>query len=131
MTGNVLDASCSRDGYGDIMRLIKDNYRRTSLRELVTMVHEHYNKYVKPWVDHGEWTKRSIAEHIVWHSQDDDVQINEGINSLVAQIESIRNVCWYTDDENGKQMPDHRNIKLLHDLVKTTAALVESRKKKK
>jgi hypothetical protein len=128
---NMLDANAARDGHGDIMRLIRSNYGSVSLKELVNMVFEHYNKHVQPWVQHGEWTKRCIAQHIVEHMADDDIQINEGITALFSQIESLRDVCWYTEEGTDRPLPDVKHIKLLHDLTKSTAALIESRKKRR
>ena len=128
---NILDMSAAQDGHGDVMKLIRQNYGSTSLKELVNMVYDHYEKHVRPWVDHGSWSKRCIAEHITVHMADDDIQINEGITTLYAQIESLRDCCWYIEDGSDSPMPDHKNIKLLHDLVKTSAALIESRKKRR
>jgi len=128
---NLLDSRAARDGHGDITALIRRNYGQVSLKELVAMVHDHYETHVRPWVSHGEWSRRSISEHITVHMADDSIQINESITALYSQIDSLREICWYTEEGAEQAMPDLKNIKMLHDLVKTTAALIDTRSKRR
>ncbi|KAK3248950.1 hypothetical protein CYMTET_41600 [Cymbomonas tetramitiformis] len=90
-----LDENEQRAVYQEMMELINTHYSRgTSNRELVKMVHKFYNTEIRKHWDYGEWSRRSIWEHIMHHSNDDKVQSNEMRSNLMFQIEALREHAW-------------------------------------
>ena len=77
----------------------------------------------------GEWSKNSIYQHIVYHTNDEGVQLQECESILYSQIQSLRQKTWI-ETEDGLQ-PHHRNISLLDKLVKSFTDTVSKRKTRK
>lgn len=106
-----------RDAYSDMTALIAENYGRgVSNKELVNMVHEFYEREIRSLHDYGVWSKKSILRHILYHSNDDDVHLQESGAILYAQIQALRGKTWI--ETNGTLEPHHKNIYLLEKLVK-------------
>ena len=78
-----------RDAYADMMRLQQDNYGKMSTTELVNLIHDFYEREIRP-MGYDEWTKTSIARHILFHQNDEDVMMQETTDMLYAQLQSIR-----------------------------------------
>lgn len=121
------------DAFTEMRRLIAENYGRgISNEELVNMVYEFYEteiRRVSPDDMFGEWSKNSIYQHIVYHTNDEGVQLQECESILYSQIQSLRQKTWI-ETEDGLQ-PHHRNISLLDKLVKSFTDTVSKRKTRK
>lgn len=107
-----------RDAYADMMRLQQDNYGKMSTTELVNLIHDFYEKEIRP-MGYDEWTKTSIARHILFHQNDEDVMMQETTDMLYAQLQSIRSRTWCENTTEGTLEPHHKNINAMISIVKT------------
>jgi hypothetical protein len=120
-----------RDAYTDMTRLIAENYGHVSNEELSTMIFEFYEKEIRSLVDYGEWTRECIFQHIVYHTNSEDVQFRECSNILYAQIQALRHRTWI-ETEQGTVEPHHKNLLLLERYVKSFGdAMIRGRAKAK
>ena len=94
--------------------------------ELVNMVHEFYEREIRALGDYEEWTKESIFQHILYHTNDEDVQMHECNSILYAQIQALRHKTWIESD--GEAEPHHKNIYLLDRLVKSLGDSITRRR---
>ena len=131
VSGGAGGDESARDAMAEIHELISKNHNaRCSDGELVEMVFEFYEKEVRPWNDCGEWTKRSIYEHVYHHMNDPDVQTAGLAAMLFNQIQSLRDVCWQINPETGVYTPHTANLKLLADLIPKQQTLLDARKRR-
>ena len=120
-----------RDAYSDMTRLIAENYGHVSNEELSTMVYDFYEKEIRSLVDYGEWSRECIFQHIVYHTNSEEVQTRECSNILYAQIQALRHRTWI-ETEQGSVEPHHKNLLLLERYVKSFGeAMVRGRAKQK
>lgn len=123
-----IDTSEQRAAYREMMRLVDEHYRTgTSNYHLVDMIHQFYEREIRSQWDCGEWSKRSIWNHIMYHSGNERIQCAEMRNNLLLQIEALRGVAWTRKgEESNTAFPDHKNVRLMCELMKTHHALQES-----
>jgi len=108
-----------QDAYDDMMKLITENYSNgISNPELVKLVYAFYEREIRPLGDFQQWTMTSISRHILYHTNDEDVIMQEGTNIYYSQIQSLRNKTWIENISDGTFEPNTRNIALLHTLVR-------------
>ncbi len=121
-----------RDAYSDMTRLIAENYNQISNEELANMVFDFYEREIRALVDYGEWTKECIFQHIVYHTNSEDVQFQECNNILYAQIQALRHRTWIENPADGTVEPHHKNLLLLEKYVKSFGeGMVRARAKQK
>ena len=103
-----------RDAFSDMTRLQRDNYGKMSTPELVDMIYNFYEIEIRP-MGYQEWSRVSIARHILFHENDEDVMMQETTDMLYAQLQSLRSRTWcYNATENTTE-PHHKNINtMLH-----------------
>lgn len=122
------------DAFSEMQRLIQENYGKgVSNEELVDMVHEFYETEIRALSSDdlfAPWTKESIYQHIVYHSNEEAVQLQECENILYSQIQSLRQKTW-VETEEGSHEPHHRNIALLEKMIKSFTESVAKRKARK
>ena len=130
--GGASGESDEQDAFRQMHDLIITHHNnKCSDRQLVDMVHEFYEREIRPWSDRlGEWPKKSIYEHIYYHMNDPDIQTAGLASVLYAQVQSLREVCWQKNADTGAVTPHVSNIKLLADLVTKQQALVETRRRR-
>ena len=122
----------ARDAYADMLKLIEENYANgISNPRLVDMVYQFYEKEIRPLGQFGEWTKKSIARHLLYHTGNEDVLQQEMTNMMYAQIQSIRSRTWVESAHDGMLEPHHKNIQLLDRLVKSLGDHLAKRRAKK
>ena len=107
-----------RDAYADMMRLQQDNYGKMSTPELVNLIHDFYEREIRP-MGYEAWTKTSIARHILFHQNDEDVMMQETTDILYAQLQSIRSRTWCENTAEGTLEPHHKNLNAMLSIVKT------------
>jgi hypothetical protein len=108
-----------KDAYEDMLKLIEDHYASgVSNPHVVNMVYDFYEKEIRPLGEFGEWTKRSIARHLLYHTNSEDVLAQEVTSMMYAQIQSIRNRTWVENIHDGTLEPHHKNIMLMERLIK-------------
>lgn len=108
-----------RDAYSDMLRLIAENYNQISNEELANMVHDFYEREIRELVDYGEWSKECIFQHILYHTNSEEVQFQECNNILYAQIQALRHRTWIENPADGTVEPHHKNLLLLEKFVKS------------
>jgi hypothetical protein len=118
-----------RDAYSDMMRLISDNYGHSiSNEELVNMVWEFYEREIRALADYGEWSKECIFQHIVYHANSEETQLNECNKIIYAQIQALRHRTWVENSADGTVEPHHKNLTLLDRYIKSLGeGIVRSR----
>lgn len=90
-----IDEEEQRMVYNEMLELIESHYGKgTSNKELVEMVYEFYNSEIRQHWNYGEWSRRSIWSHIMYHMGNDRLQSTEMRSNLVYQIEGLRNHAW-------------------------------------
>lgn len=116
--------------YEQMLAIIDQNYGATSNRVLVDMVHAFYERELRAYFNYPEWTKDSIWEHILIHTQNDATQASESIQTMTAAIELLRvnGICKRAGD---RCEIDHKNMRLYMDLTKARDALVTARARRK
>lgn len=107
-----------RDAYADMMQLQQDNYGKISTTELVNLIHDFYEREIRT-MGYGVWTKTSIARHILFHQNDEDVMMQETTDMLYAQLQSIRSRTWCENTAEGTLEPHHKNLNTMLSIVKT------------
>jgi hypothetical protein len=107
------------DAYDDMLKLISDNYAKgISNPQLVNMVFEYYENEIRTLGDFPTWTKKSIARHLLFHTNSEDVMMQEATSMLYSQIQSIRGRTWVENIMEGTVEPMHKNICLLDKLIR-------------
>ncbi len=106
------------DAYTEMCQLIEENYASVSNNELFEMVFQYYEKNVRTLHDYGPWTKQSIASHIIFHRNSEDVQVQECTALLFAQVQSLRQKSWVKNADTGILEPHHKNMLLLERYIK-------------
>ena len=106
------------DAYTDMCQLIDENYGTVSNRDLFEMVHEYYEKNVRTLHDYGPWSRESIANHIIFHRNSEDVHMAECTALLFAQVQSLRQKTWIKNVDTGQVEPHVKNLHLLERYVK-------------
>lgn len=124
---NEMDA---KDAYDDMMRLIQDNYARMSNPELVRLVHAFYQREIRP-LGFGEWTPASISRHVLFHTQDEDVLMQEATNILYSQIQSLRSRTWVENTLDQTLEPIHKNILTMERLIRSLGDHLTKKKTRK
>ncbi|KAK3288657.1 hypothetical protein CYMTET_3875 [Cymbomonas tetramitiformis] len=117
--------------YNEMLDLVESHYGKgTSNKELVEMVYQFYNSEIRQHWNYGEWSRRSIWNHIMHHTGNDRVQSNEMRANLVFQIEGLRNHAWKKRKvEDDEDLPALRRDFDGMDVV-TDKESEDSRKKK-
>jgi hypothetical protein len=116
------------DAFGDLQKLITEQYMKISNPALVEMILEFYNDQIRPLGDYGPWTRNSIGRHLLYHRNDEDVIMNEAVSMLYAQIQSLRTRVWTENILDGCTEPHHKNLALM---VSMTKALTDTLGKRK
>jgi len=107
------------DAYGDLLKLIEENYAKgISNPALVDLIFKFYNEQINHSGDYPAWSKVSISRHLLYHRNDEDVMMNEAVNMLYAQIQSLRTRCWVEDLNDGTVTVHKSNMTLLASLTK-------------
>lgn len=106
------------DAYTEMCQLIDENYATVSNNDLFEMVFQYYESNVRTLHDYGPWTKQSIANHIIFHRNSEDVQVQECTALLFAQVQSLRHKAWIKNADTGVLEPHHKNMLLLERYVK-------------
>ena len=118
-TADPFNGSEVQDAYDDMMRLINDNYSKgISNPELVKLVHAFYEREIRPMGDFPQWTRASISRHILYHTNDEDIIMQEGTNIYYSQIQSMRDKTWTLNISDGTCEPNLRQIALLDKLIR-------------
>jgi len=113
------NASEARDAYDDMEKLIADNYARgVSNPHLVDLVYSFYEQEIRPIGNYDAWTKTSIARHLLYHTNSEDVIVQEMTNILYSQIQSLRPKTWVENVCDGSCEPHHKNILLMDKLMR-------------
>ncbi|KAK3243006.1 hypothetical protein CYMTET_4350 [Cymbomonas tetramitiformis] len=125
-----IDEEEQRMVYNEMLDLIETHYGKgTCNKELVEMVYQFYNSEIRQHWNYGEWSRRSIWNHIMHHTGNDRIQANEMRSNLVFQIEGLRNHAW----KKRKVEDDDGVVSLRHDFdgldVTTDKDNEDSRKK--
>lgn len=116
---DVFNSSEVQDAYDDMMRLINDNYAKgISNPELIKLVYAFYEREIRQLCDFPEWTKTSISRHLLYHTNNEDVLMQEATNMLYSQIQSLRTKTWIQNVNDGTIEPNHKNIALLSNLIR-------------
>ena len=119
------------DAYSDLMRLIKENYAKgISNSELVEMIFNFYEREIRSIADYGVWSRQSIFQHLFYHTNEEDVQLQECSTILYSQIQSLRQKTWIENSTEGTVEPHHKNIYLLEKLIKSFTESLTKRKMK-
>jgi hypothetical protein len=131
-TGPAQTDTDEHDAFRQMYEMITTNHNnRCSDKQLVDMVHEFYEREIRPWSARlGEWSKQSIYEHIYYHMNDPDIQTAGLATLLYAQVQSLREVCWQQNADTGAMTPHVGNIKLLSELITKQQTLVETRRRR-
>jgi hypothetical protein len=117
------------DAYTDMQRLIDQHYSKgISNPALVDMIYAFYQKELRPLGDYPAWTKNSISRHLLYHRGDEEVMMNEAVNMLYAQIQSLRTRCWVVNDLDNTVEVHKSNMNLLASLTKTLTDTLAKRK---
>ena len=107
------------DAYDDMMRLVSDNYSKgISNPELFRLVKNFYDREIRPLGDFPEWSVSSIARHFIFHTNDEDVLMQEATSMLFAQIQSVRAKTWVENGADNTVEPHHKNIFLMEKLIR-------------
>ena len=120
----------SKHIFDDMVSIITNMYGRTSNETLVNMVYAFYEQEIRRYFNYPAWSKRSIWEHIYMHTQDENVQTCEAMQTLTAAIELLRDKGLCQKTAEGVQL-DHKNTRLFMDMVKTRDALQGNKLKRK
>ena len=107
-----------QDAYTDMCQLITENYGTVANFELFDMVSEFYQNHIRTLYDYGEWTKDSIANHIIFHGHSEDVHMVECTSILFSQIQSLRHKTWIKNNDTGQLEPHTKNLHLLERYIK-------------
>jgi hypothetical protein len=118
----------AQDAYTDMMRLIRDNYTRISNPELVKLVDAFYQDQIQP-LGFGPWTSKSIARHLLFHTNDEDTLMQESTDMLYSQIQSLRTRTWFCND--GVMEPHHKNIAAMERLIRSLDDHLTKKKNRK
>eukprot|EP00854_Cymbomonas_tetramitiformis_P005174 gene5174-6294_t len=130
-----IDESEQRVIYNEMIDLIESHYSKgTSNRELVEMVYQFYNSEIRAHWDYGEWTRKSIWNHIMHHSNNERVQTTEMRANLVFQIEGLRNHAWRRkriapDDDVAALRSDFDGMDVIDASADTTVRGAKKNKK--
>ena len=117
------------DAYTDLQNLISTHFGKgVSNKELVDMIYEFYEREIRTVVDYGEWTKECIFQHLLYHTNDEDVQMQECNAIIYAQIQALRQKTWIENTQEGSLEPHHKNIFLLDRLVKSLGDAIGRKK---
>jgi hypothetical protein len=92
------------------------------------MIYAFYQKELRPLGDYPAWTKNSISRHLLYHRGDEEVMMNEAVNMLYAQIQSLRTRCWVVNDLDNTVEVHKSNMNLLASLTKTLTDTLAKRK---
>jgi hypothetical protein len=106
------------DAYTEMCQLIDENYGTVCNKELFEMIHEYYETNIRTLHDYGDWSKESIANHVIFHRNSEDVQTSECTALLFAQIQSLRQRAWIKNMDTGQIEPHAKNLHLLEKFVK-------------
>ena len=106
------------DAYSEMCQLIDENYATVSNNDLFEMVFQYYEYNIRTLHDYGPWTKQSIANHIIFHRNSEDVQVQECTALLFAQVQSLRQKAWIKNADTGVLEPHHKNMLLLERYIK-------------
>ena len=107
-----------QDAYTDMCQLISENYGTVSNTDLFDMVSDFYESHIRTLYDYGEWSKDSIANHIIFHGHSEDVHMSECTSILFSQIQSLRQKTWIKNNDTGQLEPHAKNLHLLERYVK-------------
>jgi hypothetical protein len=116
------------DAFGDLQKLITEQYTKISNPALVEQIFQFYNTEIRPLGDYGVWTRNSIGRHLLYHRSEEDVIMNEAVSMLYAQIQSLRTRTWSENTLEGTIEPHHKNLALLASLTKTLTDTLGKRK---
>ena len=116
------------DAFGDLQKLITDQYTKISNPALVELIFQFYNTEIRPLGDYGVWTRNSIGRHLLYHRSEEDVIMNEAVGMLYAQIQSLRTRTWSENTLDGTIEPHHKNLALIASLTKTLTDTLGKRK---
>ena len=126
------NGSESSDAYDDLMNLISDNYSKgISNPNLVEMIFVFYEREVRPLGNYPEWTRNSISRHLLYHTNNEDVLMQEATSILYSQIQSIRNKTWVENAQDGTLEPHHKNIFLMDKLIRGLGDHLTEKKSRK
>ena len=106
------------DAYTELCQLIDENYATVSNNDLFEMVYQYYETNIRTLHDYGPWSKQSIANHIIFHKNSEDVQVQECTALLFAQVQSLRQKAWIRSADTGVLEPHHKNMLLLERYIK-------------
>jgi len=119
----------AEDAFTDMQKMIDQHYNKgISNPALVDMIYEFYNAEIRPLGDYGAWTRISIGRHLLYHRNDEDVMVNEVVNMLYAQVQSLRNKVWVENVLDGCVEPHIKNLTTLNQLVNTMTSTLGKRK---
>jgi hypothetical protein len=116
------------DAYSDLLKLITEHYTTISNPALVDMIFAFYEKEVRPLGDFPRWTRNSIGRHLLYHRHDEDIIMNEAVDMLYAQIQSLRTRCWVENILDGTIEVHSKNVATLNLLLKTLTDTLAKRK---
>ena len=85
-----------------VCQLISENYGTVSNRYLFDMVSDFYKSHIRTLYDYGEWSKDSIANHIIFHGHSEDVHMSECTSILFSQIQDLRHKTRSTINDTAQ-----------------------------
>ena len=128
--GDPFNDTEAKDAYDDMMRLIQDNYARVSNPELVRLVHDFFQREIRP-LGFDDWTPASISRHILFHTNDEDVLMQETTSILYSQIQSLRARTWTENTLDQTVEPHHKNILTMERLIRALGDHLTKKKNRK
>jgi hypothetical protein len=126
---NDMDA---KDAYQELMSLIQDNYSRISNPELIKLIYGFYQKEIRP-LGYDDWSPASISRHLIFHTNNEDVMMQEATDILYAQIQSLRPRTWTETRGEGPFTlePNHKNILTMERLIRGLGDHLTKKKNRK
>jgi hypothetical protein len=113
------NAGETKDAYDDMLKLISDNYAKgISNPQLINMVFDYYEREIRSLGNFPFWSKKTIARHLLFHTNNEDIMMQEATSMLYSQIQSIRGRTWVENHMEGTVEPHHKNIFLLEKLIR-------------
>jgi hypothetical protein len=113
------NAGETRDAYDDMQKLIAENYGKgISNPQLVSMVFDYFEREVRPLGNFEAWSKRSITRHLLFHTNSEDIMMQEATTMLYSQIQSLRGKTWLENRVEGTFEPHLRNNAMLDKLIR-------------
>lgn len=116
--------------YHHLSSLIRSTRGKLPTRDVARLVKEYYDDEIRPFnseLKHRPWSVLAIEQHILMHGEDRSVfQLNENLNALFVNIQSLRDACW-TDDGYGQVTPNLPRISQMERLIKTHQSLSATR----